>query len=57
MTLDLGELSKSALQFSYHQTLDRVLTDSQLIRLASNPTADPKKFVGDDPRSQFGEVS
>ena len=39
----------------------RLLTDSWLTpnfkRLALNPTTDSKKFVGDETRSQFGELS
>ena len=43
----------------YWQTPDILLTDSQQTsdRLTLNPTVDPKKFVGNDSRSQFGELS
>ena len=61
-----NQLSK----LGYHQTLDRLLTDSWQTpdwlltdsqqtwdRLTLNPTTDSKKFVEDDTRSQFGELS
>ena len=50
-----NQLSK----FGYYQTTDRLQTDfgQSFDRLTLNPITDTKKFVGDDNRSQFGELS
>ena len=48
-----GKLSRSALNL----VIIRLLTDSQLQQKEKNLKTDSKKFVGDDTRSQFGELS
>ena len=58
---NLESLPDQLSKFGYHQTPDRLLTDSLLTpnfqQTQLNPATDSKKFVADDTGSQFGELS